>query len=439
MGYYDERESSFSRDYTGAGHRAGLALVAATGLSSAVSTFLLLMYIIRYSFFCRDENVPLVRGIRSFTHSALGIFLYSLLFCDMIQGVAFTINFKWAADGRMYHSVACEAQGSISQVGDLGAAIWSLAIAYHTFSLLFLFKKPSIWLTRAIFVAGWTVIIVLPIIGPYVIQNLERNGYFYGLSGAWCWIGDGYQLERFLYLYLFIFISLVSSIIMYGLVYLRFSGLLFYENGKLVWKASEKGWGFGCLMPWMIKDTSMSSFHVSGESGSNGTRVPNSETSGVGKHLKTVARRLMLYPFVYSLVTIPVAVCRLGVMAGWTPPFPLYIFAGITFSSSGLTNVLLFIATRHSFIQQVAAIRPRVHVVTQQVTVLEDANGAQTIHLHDLSTTTRPEDQDGISEKAMSETDVERDGSIKLKHRSPDVEGDVGTPTPVGVRFAAKR
>jgi hypothetical protein len=73
------------------------------------------------------------------------------------------------------------------------------------------------------------------------------------------------------------------------------------------------------------------------------------------------------------------------------------------------------------------------------VTVLEDANGAQTIHLHDLSTTTRPDDQDGMSEKAMSETDIERDGSIKLKHRSPDAEGDAGTPTPVGVRFSAKR
>ena len=104
----------------------------------------------------------------------------------------------------------------------------------------------------------------------------------------------------------------------------------------------------------------------------------------------------------------------------------------------GLTNVLLFIATRHSFIQQVAGIRPRVHVVTQQVTVREDAHGTQTIHMHDLSTTTRAEEQDGISEKALFEADIERDGSIKFKHRSPDPEGDVCTPTPVSVRFAAK-
>lgn len=64
-----------------------------------------------------------------------------------------------------------------------------------------LLKKPPIWVTRTLFVAGWALIIVLPIIGPYLIQNLERSGYFYGISGAWCWIGDGYQLERFLFIY----------------------------------------------------------------------------------------------------------------------------------------------------------------------------------------------------------------------------------------------
>ncbi|KAG9095854.1 hypothetical protein FS749_009655 [Ceratobasidium sp. UAMH 11750] len=350
----------------------------------------------------------------------------------MVQGTAFAINFKWVVDSSMHHSLACTAQGAISQVGDLGAAIWSLAIAYHTFSLLFLFKKPPIWATRTILAAGWTVILVLPIVGPHLIQNVDKKGYFYGLSGAWCWLGDGYQLQRFLYLYMWIFSSLASSIVMYGLVYLRFSGLLYFENGRLVWKAPEQGWGLGCLIPWAAQETT-SSFQASGESGSNGIRAPSTaQHNGIGRHLKKIARRLMLYPFVYSIVTIPVAICRLGVMAGWTPPFPLYVFAGITFSSSGLTNVLLFIATRHSFIQQVV-VRPRVHVTTQQVTVLEDSRGAQTIHLHELSTATRPEEHDGISEKA----DLERDGSFKLKQRTPDADGDVGTPT-VGVRFSTK-
>lgn len=64
-----------------------------------------------YSLFSKDQDLPLVRGIRSFARSALGAFLVCLLVCDLLQGAAFAMNFKWSADGSMYHSVACTAQG----------------------------------------------------------------------------------------------------------------------------------------------------------------------------------------------------------------------------------------------------------------------------------------------------------------------------------------
>ncbi|KAG8737266.1 hypothetical protein FRC10_008395 [Ceratobasidium sp. 414] len=229
----------------------------------------------------------------------------------MVQGAAFSINFKWASDGAVRHSVMCTAQGAISQVGDLGAALWfvphlrasrpylpfavrSLAIAYHTFSLLFLLKKPSIWTTRIILGAGWTVIIVLPIVGPHVIQNVEKSGYFFGLIGPWCWIGSAYRLEWYIYLYIWILLSLASSILMYGLIYLRLSGRLSIENGKLVWKTSGQSWGLNCIAPsWAARDNS-SSFPAS-ESGSSGGRAPV-DPDRVSKHLKKIARRLMLYP-----------------------------------------------------------------------------------------------------------------------------------------------
>ncbi|KAG9093173.1 hypothetical protein FS749_014907 [Ceratobasidium sp. UAMH 11750] len=87
---------------------------------------------------------------------------------------------------------------------------------------------------------------------------------------------------------------------------------------------------------------------------------------------------------------------------------------------------MLFIATRHSFIQRVASIQPRIHVVTQQVTVLEDARGAQTIHLHDLSAS-RAEDQDGISEKvAPDDIDNKGDVVIQLKPGLADQKNSPG-------------
>lgn len=53
-----------------------------------------------------------------------------------LKGVAFALNFHWAAAGMMYDGRLCVIQGAVSQVGDLGAAIWSVAIAFHTFWLV---------------------------------------------------------------------------------------------------------------------------------------------------------------------------------------------------------------------------------------------------------------------------------------------------------------
>ncbi|KAG8746169.1 hypothetical protein FRC10_006035 [Ceratobasidium sp. 414] len=144
---------------------------------------------------------------------------------------------------------------------------------------------------------------------------------------------------------------------MTGLVYLRLSGRLSLEDGKLVWKTSGQSRGLNCLTSSGAAHDTSPSFHAS-ESGSNAGRTPADPT------------------------------------------------------------------------RQVVAVRPRVHISTQQVTVLEDAQGVQMVHLHELSNVTRPDDQDGASEKV----DLEGDGSFKLKQRMPDAEGDVGTPT-VGVRF----
>ncbi|QRV99363.1 G protein coupled glucose receptor regulating Gpa2 protein [Ceratobasidium sp. AG-Ba] len=359
MVYYDEQQSAYSRDYKETGTRVGLAFIGLAGLSSAVSTLALLVYITQYAFFSKDENNPLVRGLRSFSRSALGAFLYSLLISDFIQGAAFAVNFKWAADSGMRHSVACTAQGAVSQIGDLGGALWSLAIAYYTFSLLFLLKKPPVWVTRCCLGVGWTLIFLLPILGPTVIQNVDKRGHFYGISGAWCWIGDGYQVERFIYVYMWIFLSLLSSLVLYGLVYLRFSGLLYYEHGRLIWKKSESGLGLGCLVPWAMHDTTTSLFMFQENPASEESRkethaVPLVSVLGRDSARGHLSARRHIWLECSS---------------------PLYIFSGITFSSSGLTNVILFIATRHSFIQRVAAIQPRIHIVTQQVTVLEDARG----------------------------------------------------------------
>jgi hypothetical protein len=65
-------------------------------------------------------------------------------------------------------------------------------------------KKPHRLMAPVILGLGWTLLIVLPILGPTVIQTSKR-GSFYSLSGAWCWIGTGYSTERLIYLYVGLF------------------------------------------------------------------------------------------------------------------------------------------------------------------------------------------------------------------------------------------
>jgi hypothetical protein len=148
-------------------------------------------------------------------------------------------------------------------------------------------------------------------------------------------------------------------------------------------------------------------------------------SSHVSKHLKQVARRLMWYPIcelvghqpwypwliiiifgahsVYTLVVVPVSVCRMGVLAGWKPPFGLLVLAGICFGGSGtffltgryrclpdplytgVSNVTLFITTRHSFIRQVARDRgTRIRVTTERETVREGS--ARCLELDEIAT-----------------------------------------------------
>ncbi|KAG8721362.1 hypothetical protein FRC08_013725 [Ceratobasidium sp. 394] len=418
MGFYDHNPGAYARDYSN-GYRIGTGVAGFTGLGSAVSIAVLLSYIARYTFSSRNVS-PMARGIRAFSHSALGVYLYSLLISDMVQGLGFAVSLKWASEGGIHRSTACIAQGVLLQVGNLGGALWSIALAYHTFSLLFLVKRPSIWATRIVLAAGWAIIIVIPIVGPYTIQNVDKSGHFYGVLGPWCWIGPGYQREWYLFLYAWVCLALVNSFAMYGLVYLHLSGHLSLKNGKLDWKIPSVNGGLNCLSSNAAHDTTSGS-HPSGPGSSAGGYTPHAtDPNRVSKHLRRIARRLMLYPLAYSTVTIPIVILRIGSTSGWKAPVPYPIFCGAIYACEGMANVLLFIATRRSLIQQAEAeaVRPRVHISISQAVVREDAWGAQPIHLHELSKANRPEELDGISDKV----DLERDGSVKRESRTPDAE-----------------
>ncbi|KAF8503204.1 hypothetical protein JB92DRAFT_810083 [Gautieria morchelliformis] len=436
--------------FSSAGERAGLAAIATAGLSSALCTFTLLAYILWNAFLTREQNTPLHRGIRSFTCSSLGCYFISLLFCDFLQGASFALNYRWAALGGMKEGRVCTIQGAVSEVGDLGAAIWSIAIGIHTFFLLFIVKKPHHLMAPIILGLGWTMLIVLPILGPTVIQTSHR-GLFYSLSGAWCWIGTGYNAERLIYLYIWVFTAIGSSFIIYTLIYLRFSNFITVgENGNLTFSFRRRHNRAISQTLYLSQEGTHTSQRASTKppgrfgwakdvydgTATTGTASASDQavnSSPVSKDLRQVARRLMWYPILYTLVVSPVSVCRMGVIAGWQPPFGLLVLAGICFGGSGVSNVILFITTRHSFIKRVAKDGgTRILVTTHRGTVRDDSAPcpeldeiATNISGHSLATPISPcfpsfegvnIHVEGIKEKTKEqncETDIV-DGSVGL-------------------------
>jgi hypothetical protein len=127
---------------------------------------------------------------------------------------------------------------TISQFGDLGTAMWSLVIAFHTFwsvsplvrrgcvgahirttlRLLFLQRKPAEWASNTTLFVISAFVFMMPIIGTYAVPGVKHKGNFWGPTGklslttflldfshhdkgAWCWVHENYELMRLFWVY----------------------------------------------------------------------------------------------------------------------------------------------------------------------------------------------------------------------------------------------
>jgi hypothetical protein len=63
------------------------------------------------------------------------------------------------------------------QLGDSGSVIWVFAMSAHTLIHLFFSRRPPGWFGPVIFVLGWFLTILLPILGPTVIARGKDEPY----------------------------------------------------------------------------------------------------------------------------------------------------------------------------------------------------------------------------------------------------------------------
>lgn len=267
-----------------------------------------------------------IRSIRSpeehkFIRTHVAVYFFSLLLCDLAQGIGALLNTRWIAQGGLEIGSYCNAQAVIKQTGNVGTALWSFVIAVHTFNVLFLRWHIANYVCYGTLVGVWAFLGFIVILGPAVVESPAR-GPFYGISGYWCWITQSYPVERYALEYLFMFSSAGLSFILYFLVFLRLRGNVSVEGWHIRFHRAHNG-------SWQ-DNSNNGLFH-------DGRRDP---------HLMQVARQMLWYPIAYSILVIPIAAARFSAFSGKDVPFAVTILTSSIFMLSGFVNAILFTTTR---------------------------------------------------------------------------------------------
>jgi hypothetical protein len=109
---------------------------------------------------------------------------YHVLIPDFVQSIGWALSSYNLAHDRLWPGFACNVQGFLINVGDVGSSVWSLVIAIHTVLLLAGGQRTRIWAAEKstsgkgrwiLCVCIWMSIIFLGLIGPLVIEHLYTD------------------------------------------------------------------------------------------------------------------------------------------------------------------------------------------------------------------------------------------------------------------------
>ncbi|KAM0704594.1 hypothetical protein Q7P35_008828 [Cladosporium inversicolor] len=288
--------------------RWGLIGVGICGLASFVST-LTLFSLLFYRLFTWRTRYKTFLGYNQYV-----VLFMNLIFADLCQASAFVISFHWIAkDAILAPTVPCATQGFLLHFGDIASAFFVLSIAVHTFMTAVLSTRVaypifniSLWLI-------WLAALVLTVLG----LALHKQTYFVR-AGAWCWVSDDYEAERLALHYVWIFLSEFALIVIYLIIFFK----LRHQTSQLF--AEQR--------------------RASNE-------LANQSTVDA---VKRITKLMMLYPFVYVLLTLPISACRMWSMAHDGQPVSdaTQCIVGSLLASCGWVDCLLYSLTRNRLIRE---------------------------------------------------------------------------------------
>jgi len=315
----DSANNTVCTTYLTTGQAVGLAFNVETGLISAASVFILLCLVVR--------NV--VRNIRypppeswSLLRTHVDVYFLTLMIFDFIHGVFAVLDAKWIHDGKVSCSTFCTVQGAGRNVGSTGIALTTLAIAIHTFLVIFFNWTPP----RGPLVPLLVVTVFCTFILCFVILESTRNNEFYEPTPFWCWIGSQFTSARIIGQYGWLWLAAFVSLILYIPLYFRLRGNILVDPER---------W-------WRIRFRKLSS-PIEVTKGELPPLPPSSDATAQ-------ALNMLMYPACYMILVLPLSLTRwIGYaleVQGKELPFALAIIGLAVYGLSGIVNVALFMLTR---------------------------------------------------------------------------------------------
>jgi hypothetical protein len=199
-------------------------------------------------------------------------------------------------------------------------------IAAHTFSVLFLHRQWSDRTCYIVLTASWAILLLQECIENFILADPRGKGPYFGIASYWCSVSSFYPIERYATAYLYMFTAAAFSFILYILVFFRLRGNITVSAGYKIY------------------------FHRRprvrvGRTGDGAYIVTNDRR--VDSHLTTIARHMLYYPIVYTILVLPLGASRLSEFSGIPVPFGVTIFSAMVFMLHGFVNVVLFCTTRN--------------------------------------------------------------------------------------------
>jgi len=233
------------------------------------------------------------------------VYMFSLFVFDILQAWGGILDVRWAHNGIVTTGPYCTAQGIIQQVGELGVALVILILAVHTFVV-------SLWgigLQAASF-ALVPVSLACIFIAVWIYVGAGTHKNYEVPTPYWCWINPQFSSQRLAGEYIWLWMALFASAILYVPLY-------FWAEGHLS-VDTEKWYKFHVCKP----------------------------DQGTERAQRKIALGMLLYPFSYCLIILPLSVARWLQFRHVHVPSAATFFGVSMFNLSGAVNVLVFLIAR---------------------------------------------------------------------------------------------